>query len=193
MLTGLVLAGGRSVRMGHDKASLVLADGRTLLQRQVEELRSTGVARVFVAVRPGGALDLPGVRWVEDGIEQAGPMAGLAAGLQASPPGLVLALAVDMPGVTSVHLRQLLAQATPDEGAVPVIGGQIEPLAGIYPAGLAASANAWLASGQRSVQAWVRSEVAKESLRLWETPPGWATAFRSWNTPADAADGSARL
>ena len=193
MLTGLVLAGGLSARMGRDKAALLLPDGRTLLQRQVEELRAVGVARVFVSVRRGGARVLSGVRWVEDEAEQAGPMAGLVAGLKASPPGLVLALAVDMPSVTADHLRQLLAQATPDEGAVPVVGGQIEALAGIYPAGLAASAEAWLAGGQRSVQAWVRREVAKETLRVWETPAGWATAFRSWNTPADAADGSARL
>jgi molybdopterin-guanine dinucleotide biosynthesis protein A len=186
MLSGLILAGGQSTRMGRDKAALRLADGRTLLQRQVEVLRAAGAVTVQVSVRPGGKINLgEGVRIIVDSTVDAGPLAGIAAGLRTAPAGLVVVLAVDMPAITAEHLSRLVEMATPACGVVPVVAGQIEPLAAVYPASLASSAEAWLAGGQRAVHAWVKSEAAKGSLLLWETPPDWAGAFRSWNTPQD--------
>jgi molybdopterin-guanine dinucleotide biosynthesis protein A len=186
MLTGLILAGGRSTRMGREKALLTLADGRTLLQRQVDVLRAAGAAKVQVSMRAGDKLNPgAGVGLVEDGEADVGPLAGIAAGLRAAPPGLVIVLAVDMPSITAEHLKRLLEIATPGRGVVPVVAGQIEPLAAVYPTSLAGSAETWLAGGQRAVHKWVRREAEKKNLLLWETPPGWAGVFRSWNTPED--------
>ena len=185
MLSGLVLAGGESRRMGRDKSALQLADGRTLLHRQVAILREAGATVVQVSLRPGSIADCAGVRVVVDQLEQAGPLAGIAAGLQEAPEGLVLVLAVDMPGITTGHLRQLLELATPECGVVPMVAGNCEPLVAVYPSGLAASAAAWLAGGQRAVHAWVASEVEQGRLRRWDAPADWAAAVRSWNSPAD--------
>lgn len=183
MLSGLILAGGRSSRMGRDKATLTLPDGRTLLQRQADILRATGVTTLFVSVRPGSEIHLPGATLVPDRTPDAGPLAGIAAGLRAAPPGLVLVLAVDMAEMQSGHLRQLVEMATPERGVVPMLGGQSEPLAAIYPSALASSAEAAVAAGQLAVHRWVRNEA--DRLLLWETPAEWAGVLHSWNTAAD--------
>jgi molybdopterin-guanine dinucleotide biosynthesis protein A len=183
MLSGLILAGGRSSRMGRDKATLKLPDGRTLLQRQADILRATGVTNLFVSVRPGSEIHLPGATLVPDVTLDAGPLAGIAAGLRAAPAGLVLVLAVDMAEMQSAHLRQLLELATASRGVVPMLAGHYEPLAAIYPSTLASSAEAAVAAGQLAVHQWVRS--VPDRLMIWETPAEWAGVLHSWNTAAD--------
>jgi molybdopterin-guanine dinucleotide biosynthesis protein A len=185
MLSGLVLAGGRSARMGREKALLPLPDGRTLLQRQIDLLRAVGAGSVNVSVGPGKVFPLTGAGAISDAVPDAGPLAGIAAGLRAAPPGLVLVLAVDMPGIGEAHLRRLVELATAGCGVVPVREGRCESLVAVYPATLAASAEAWLAGGQSAPHAWVRHEAAQGHLMLWEAPADWAAALRSWNSPGD--------
>lgn len=189
MLSGLILAGGRSSRMGRDKAGLVLPDGRTLLQRQAEVLRSAGATSLFASVRPETTSLPAGMVPVFDARPDAGPLAGIAAGLRAAPAGLVLVLAVDMPQVGERHLRQLVELAGEGRGVVPVQAGQLEPLAAVYPTALADSADVALAGDRRAVHAWVRGEAELGRLRLWDTQAEWAGVLHSWNTPADATRG----
>lgn len=185
MLSGLILAGGRSERMGCDKARLVLPDGRTLLQRQADILREAGITNVLVSVAFGSDCKLPGATLVADTQPDAGPLAGIAAGLRAAPAGMVLVLAVDMPEIRSEHLRELVFLSTNSCGVVPVRSGRCEPLAAVYPTALADSAEVALAAGQRAVHRWVGNEAARGHLRLWDAPAEWAEALRSWNTEAD--------
>lgn len=190
MLSGLILAGGRSSRMGRDKASLTLPDGRTLIQRQAEVLRAAGADVVFASVRRGQANLPTGLLAVFDSVPDAGPLAGLAAGLRAASAGRVIALAVDMPGIEAEHLRTLVELSDDACGAALWRDGQIEPLVAVYPRSLADSAEAALAAGRHAVHAWVRAEAERGRVRLWETPPEWADALRSWNTPEDLARGT---
>jgi molybdopterin-guanine dinucleotide biosynthesis protein A len=185
MLSGLILAGGLSSRMGRDKAALTLPDGRTWLQRQADILRAAGVGSLLVSVRAGSGMSLPGATVVTDTRPDAGPLAGIAAGLRAAPTGLVILLAVDMPSIQGAHLRELLEWATPECGVVPLQGGQLEPLAAVYPTALAASAEAALKAGKLAVHAWARQEAAQGRLLLWETPAAWAGVLRSWNAAGD--------
>jgi molybdopterin-guanine dinucleotide biosynthesis protein A len=185
MLSGLILAGGRSSRMGRDKAGLVLPTGATLMERQAGMLRKVGAGTLLASVRADGNYPPPGITSVWDAVADAGPLAGIAAGLQAAPAGLLMVLAVDMPAVEETHLRRLIELATPDCGVIPMQAGQCEPLAAIYPTTLADSAEAALKSGNRAVHAWARAEAEQGRLMLWETPADWAGVFRSWNTPSD--------
>jgi molybdopterin-guanine dinucleotide biosynthesis protein A len=185
MLSGLILAGGKSSRMGRDKAMLTLPDGRSLLQRQADILRAAGVDTVLASVRPESAKRLPGFTLVHDEVKDAGPMAGIAAGLGAAPAGLVVVLAVDMPAIQAAHLRQLVELSVDGKGVVPMQDGEIESLAAVYPSLLAKSAQAALQEGRFAVRAWVREQVAEGALVLWETPAEWAGVLRSWNTAAD--------
>lgn len=185
MLSGLVLAGGRSSRMGRDKAGLRLPDGRMLLQRQIDLLRAAGIGPINVSAPAGKYPPIEGVGCVSDEVNEAGPLAGIAAGLRAAPAGLVLVLAVDMPSVEQQHLCELVEAARKGSGVVPLCDGRMEPLVAVYPTDLANSAASWLAGGQSAVHAWVRHEVALGRVRLWETPPEWTGLLRSWNAPED--------
>lgn len=185
MLSGLILAGGRSSRMGRDKAMLTLPDGRTLLERQADILRAAGAITLLASVRAEQKIVLSEVKILHDTVADAGPLAGIAAGLRAAPAGLVLVLAVDMPAMQAAHLRHLVELAAGEKGVVPMQAGQIEPLAAVYPSALAGSAERALQNGDYAVQDWVREQAACGSVILWETPADWTGVLRSWNTAAD--------
>ena len=105
-LYGLLLCGGRSSRMGQDKARLML-DGQSLLQRGLALLAQAGCQQVFAGGDYPGVpaiVDLP--RW-----QGRGPLAGIASALMQQPDALWLILPVDMPGVTAAMLQQVLGQA----------------------------------------------------------------------------------
>src|SRR5947208_117095 len=72
----VILAGGRSQRMGQDKAWLML-DGKPLIARQVELARELGAAEVFIAGRVGTDYDSLNCRVVHDRVMNAGPLAGI--------------------------------------------------------------------------------------------------------------------
>ncbi|HEY6623697.1 MAG TPA: molybdenum cofactor guanylyltransferase [Acidimicrobiales bacterium] len=124
-IAGLVLTGGASRRMGRDKASIVLADGRTCARTVAARLAE--VADPVLEVGPGTS----GLTAVPDDRPGAGPLAALATGWAAlsglGRGGPVLVLACDLPAI-SVPLLELLAR-TPGEGTlVPVVGGRPQPL-----------------------------------------------------------------
>ena len=102
-ITGLVLAGGRSSRMGTNKALLEI-NGETLLNRAVRLLELSGCKEVFISG------DYYGQRSVPDRA-QLGPLAGIAAGLDVCKTEKLLILPVDMPYMTS-ELLQLLMRFT---------------------------------------------------------------------------------
>lgn len=106
-LGAIILAGGRSQRMGRDKAAL-LWDGQTAAARLAGLAQRVGAARVVVA---GGDYGLP---FVHDAVDHAGPVGGILAGLTAlTDLHRVLVLAVDAPTVTPEDLRPLLDAPAP--------------------------------------------------------------------------------
>ncbi len=133
-LRGLVLAGGRSERLGRDKAALAI-NGSTLLERAVA-LLSRVVGDVRVAVRGDQLSDELRRRFalLADEDENIGPAAGLLAAHRLDPDTAWLALACDMPGVTEQLLAGLIAARDPRRGATAYRGraGRPEPLCAIY-------------------------------------------------------------
>lgn len=150
MITGIVLCGGRSTRMGHDKASLAFGD-ETLLERAVRIVGE--VADEVIVVTRAGQATPAGVRVVHDPIEDLGPLAGIAAGLAASHTALNIVIACDMPLITTQVLRRLLELCGDADICVPVVGGRASPLCAVYRGDAAAAANQLLASGERRVMA----------------------------------------
>ena len=137
-VTGVVLAGGGSRRMGRDKALLQVA-GRPLLELAAEKL-SAVCAEVLVA-DAGRAYPATGeaqVVSVPDG-PGAGPAAGILGAAQARPDQPLLVLACDLPNMTGELLAHIAQE--PGDWVVPDRGGQLEPLVALYrPAALAALA-----------------------------------------------------
>jgi molybdenum cofactor guanylyltransferase len=138
---GVVLAGGRSSRMGTPKAALEW-HGSTLLRRTVGILaRATGGPVVVVRAHGQELPDLPGdVRLVDDPREGKGPVQGLAAGLGAlaGHADVAFVSSTDMPFLHPAFVRRVLRAV--HEGAdvgLPIARGYPQPLAAAYRTSLA--------------------------------------------------------
>ena len=133
---GIVLAGGRSSRMGTPKAGLEW-HGSTLLRR-IAGIVARGLEGPVVVVRaPGQALPAlpPGVEVVEDAREGRGPLQGLAAGLAAvaATAEIAYASSTDVPLLHPRFVRHVVAAL--DDGVdvvLPHVGGFPHPLAAAY-------------------------------------------------------------
>lgn len=187
MAAGIVLAGGRSTRMGAAKAALEW-HGSTLLRR-VCGLVARGVEGPVVVVRgPGQALPpLPsGVEVVEDAREGAGPLQGLAAGLAAVDAEVAYVSAVDVPFLTPALVASVVAALSDeDEIAIAHAEGRDHFLAAAYRTSLRARVDELLAGGER------RLGALAEASRVRRLPAD-AAAVRNLNAPGDYEAARAR-
>ncbi len=131
-VTGVILAGGRSRRLGQDKAILPWPepDSATTLLAHVHTVLAAVCAEVLIV---GSRDDLTGYRVVPDIAPVRSSLTGLASGLQAANTPLVLAVACDMPFLNAGLLRALIAAASADwDAAAPLIRRQPETLHTVY-------------------------------------------------------------
>ena len=198
-LGGVVLAGGRSLRMGRDKAWLQVGGGPLLL-RQIGLLTGLGIGHVAIAAGPEDRDPLPAtpapIPLLRDLRPGLGPLAGVerglrwARGLRADPDdGWTLVLAVDLPEMSADWLRRLITGIRPGSGCVPRNGGRLEPLAAIYPNRSWTMARAHLdrppENPKASAQEFCRRGLEDGWMTPWDTPPEDHRAMVNWNTPAD--------
>ena len=184
----IVLAGGRSARMGTPKAALEL-NGSTLLSRVVDTL-GAAAGRVVVVRAPGQALPkLPaGVAVVDDARPGRGPLEGMLAGLRRleADEAAAFVCAVDMPFLEAPFARAVLAALPPDaDAAVPRLDGRAHPLAAAYRANVAERIAALLDAGDRRVGALLEG-ITVAWLEARDLPGGGGS-LRNVNTPADLA------
>ena len=124
-MTGILLAGEGSSRLGRDKA-LEMVGGRTLLQRVVDALAQVSDDIVVVTAPDQPRQRIPShplVRVVHDMHAGRGPAAGLYAGLLASRTQHAWALSCDLPFLNSEVLRFLMGLAHGYDAVVPRVGG----------------------------------------------------------------------
>jgi molybdenum cofactor guanylyltransferase len=184
---GIVLAGGRSSRMGTPKAWLEWR-GSTLLD-YVSGIVAHGTSGSVIVVRaPGQELPpLPGsIEIVEDPEEGRGPLQGIAAGLAAVAERADVAFvsAVDAPFLSSEFVRAVVEALRPgDEVAVPVAGGRLHPLAAAYRASVLATAEQLLAAGRLRATGLVEACRARELDAA--ALPGGPDSLLNLNEPAD--------
>lgn len=171
-ISGFVLAGGRSSRLGRDKALLpwppdAFAQGnsQTLLGHAIARLQSICTTVSICANRDDfqyGGLIIP------DALPGSGPLGGIVAALEYSTTDWNLMLAVDLPFLPMEVLRALVACVPPPEGTVlslpasslqtvacilPKLDGLPQPLCGLYHRALASGLRAALDAGKFKVMA----------------------------------------
>lgn len=196
-LTGIVLTGGRSTRMGQDKASLVLG-GSTLLERVVSALNA--VADEVVIVRaPQQSLPLVtssgSLVVVADPVEGAGPLAGIATGLEAASAPRALVVGVDHPFLRPSLLR-LLAERVAEGArwALPVFESHPQPLCSAISHDLLEGIRARLDTGERSP---VGVADALGAVRVgegeWRSADPDGLSFLDVDTPEEFAAAERRL
>jgi len=182
--SAVILAGGQSRRMGCDKAWLPL-DGQPLLARQIALVRELAPTELFISGRADtdySALDCP---VLTDEIADAGPLAGIAAGLAATSAQLVLVLAVDMPDMTSAMLRQLLARCAAGVGVVPRVDYRVEPLAAFYPKAAAPLVVDLLKRQLRAVRTFAERCQQAGLVVVRDVEEANWKCFANLNSPAD--------
>jgi molybdenum cofactor guanylyltransferase len=202
-VAGIVLAGGRSSRMGTPKAALEW-QGSTLLRRTVATLTAaTGGPVVVVRARGQSLPDLPpGTAVVDDPRAGKGPVQGIAAGLAAIGDRAAVAFvsSTDMPFLHAAFVRRVLSFVRDGvDVALPVARGYRQPLAAAYRTSLAATADRLVADGKLK-PAFLFAECAVEILdeavlladpELAALDPGLDSVINV-NSPADYAAALAR-
>jgi molybdenum cofactor guanylyltransferase len=183
MPAGIVLAGGRSSRMGRPKAWLDWHG--TPLLRRVCGIVARGTAGPVVVVRaPGQELpELPsGVRVVDDAREGRGPLQGLLAGLEAVEEEVAFVAATDVPFLHPRFVAAVCRAAARDgvDAAVPEVGGHRQPLLAAYRTSLTPLV-AELVAADRLKPAFLFERCSVEWLETVPHPE----SVRNLNAPAD--------
>jgi molybdopterin-guanine dinucleotide biosynthesis protein A len=183
-LTGFLLAGGKSGRMGRDKA-LVDFQGKTLLDRALSTLRA--VTPKLVLVGPRDKFALYGTV-VEDVFPGAGPLAGIHAALRVTDTDLNLLFAVDLPLVTPGLLRYLIARAETSAAlvTVPRTSDGWQPLCALYRKTFADEAERALTQGRNKVDALFTPDILEVITEQELRTAGFSSGFfKNVNTPND--------
>ena len=182
--TAVLLAGGSSRRMGRDKATIVFW-GEPLWQRQIGLLRDLHPEKIFVSVREGPPWLPIDTELLLDEPPSRGPLGGLTRALEQMQTSHLLALAVDMPFMTSEQMRVVWGQATQGCGVLPMIGDRAEPLAAIYPQEAGSEFAAALASDDFSLQRLARNLAIANQVQIFSVPEKDEHLYRSVNEPGD--------
>lgn len=187
-LTGAVLAGGKSLRMGRDKAQLPL-EARPLWERQAFTLYEAGADPIAIVRAPGQPpLGLPDhlMLW-HDTVTESGPLAGLHTALTHARTLLLAVLAVDMPRIDAWWYQWLGSYSGSSIGAVACRpDGCYEPLAAIYPRLALAEVTRRLGEPDRSLQSLVAALVDRQLLRSVPLPAAELWRVENWNHPGEA-------
>ncbi len=183
VFSAVILAGGKSSRMGQDKA-FVEVGGSSLLARQIALVRELGAGEVFISGREGVDYSAFGCRVLMDKFPDAGPLAGIERALDVCTTPLVLVLAVDMPAMGATTLRRLIANCDGVRGVIPKTKDGIEPLAAVYPKLAMNKLNLELQFGKTPGARWLAEEcVAVGLARFVEVNDAEAKCFLSANSP----------
>lgn len=161
-LTTFVLAGGKSSRMGADKALLEVA-GKTLLQRTLELARAVSEDVRIVGARAKFKEFAP---VVEDKYSNRGPLGGIHSALASTTSDCNLILAVDLPFLEKRFLQHLVTEALASDAVVtlPRAGGGLQPLCAVYRREFAVLAEQALAAGRNKID----TLFAQTSVRIME-------------------------
>jgi molybdopterin-guanine dinucleotide biosynthesis protein A len=182
---GFVLAGGRSSRMGRDKA-LLPWQGATLLEVAANKVRqATGNVTILGTPELYGHLGFP---VLEDLIPDCGPLGGLYTALSATRTDWNLLVACDMPALTVDLLTRLLTEAATcgADALVPKVDRLWQPLCAIYHRRLAPVAKSAL--DRKSLK--MQDLVSQIDARSWPAPD--PAPFANLNTPNEFDEATLR-
>lgn len=188
-LTGAILVGGASRRMGADKASVVV-EGRTMLERTSATVAAV-CDDVMVVAREGQPIPFvtTPVRVVRDRVVGAGPLAGIDAALAAARHDLLLAVPVDMPLLSPDVLRLMVDTLVRNPGADAVAlrhGGARQPLPAIYRSRVAEVVTRMLAHDRRRLAELLDElEVAEVDEETWRHLDPEGASMVNVNAPDD--------
>lgn len=188
-LAGVILAGGKSSRMGTPK-ELLEWRGRTLIAHLQQEISGTGLPCLIVSNRPetliekGRLISGADVEITRDLVPSAGPVSGIVTAFRMRSEEVLLMLSCDLPFAERAQLGRLIAfagQAGSWDAVVVRAQERLHPLFALYHRRTQDHFEEALQAGQ------YRLMDVLQKLRVVETPPGlidpWAAC--NVNTPEE--------
>lgn len=189
--SGIILAGGRSRRMGTDKALLPFPDPyecRSFLEQLIHVLKRC-CSEVIVVARDqeqASRYAHVGAQTVLDTLPGGGPLVGLASGLQAISTDSALLVAVDMPFVTPQLLAYMLLHYQEGVMLIPLVNGHPQVTLAIYPRSLLPIIEDRIGQGRRDLRSLLDvapvSYIDGEELRVVDPQ---LQSFTRVNTPEE--------
>lgn len=181
-VTGVILAGGQSRRMGQDKARMQLS-GRTLFERALDVLQQFCTCILIAGDRPDLARpELPALPDIYPG----SALGGLYTGLRAATTDWVLVAPCDMPYPDRRIVEKLLEQRNGYDAVVPRTPAGYEPVFALYHKNCLPQMEAMLRQDQFRIYDFYQ-RIKIRYLDPPELPTGWERTLINLNTPEDLA------
>lgn len=170
--------------MGVDKATLMV-NGKPLWARQLEMLRGLPLEKMFVSARARPHWCPSDVEVVLDEPPSRGPLSGIAAALGKRSTTHLLALAIDLPKMTTAHLEKLWKQVRPGVGVIPKNEGYFEPLCAIYPAEALPYAETLLMGEDVAMHGLAQKLVDEKRALVYRVEASEQKFYHNMNSPMD--------
>ena len=187
-VTGVLLAGGNSRRMGEDKRYLVVGE-QTLLERGLAVLRSLFQQVLVVIAQDSPPLDID-ARVVRDLLPDCGSLGGLYSGLTEATTPYIFVVACDMPFLAPEVIAQFTSRRATADIVMAKLAGRLHPMHALYGKRCLPVVEQMIRARQLKIQdmvshASLRVHYVTEVDLLTIDPSG--RSFHNVNTPADLA------
>jgi len=152
-INGIILAGGKSLRLGHDKVLEKIGD-KSLIERVVYHLDpfSKNIIIVTAQERTFASLSTnPKIKTVSDILPGQGSLGGIYTGLAKSSSFYNLVVAADMPFLNESLLRYMIEKADGYDFVLPRVNGLFEPLHAVYSKNCIAPIKSILKQGKKVI------------------------------------------
>jgi molybdopterin-guanine dinucleotide biosynthesis protein A len=185
-VSAIILAGGRSSRMGRAKASLKFGSS-TLLDRVVAEMKKN-LDDIVVIASPTDAIEIASVRTVHDATEYEGPVGALERGIVATTNEIAFACSCDVPFVSAQLALALAGMLGDCDAVIPHVDGKLQTLHAVYRKKCAKVLATMRANGEHRLHEIVNFAevrvVPEDEILAFDPKPDMRSFFNV-NTPDD--------
>jgi molybdenum cofactor guanylyltransferase len=185
-VTGVLLAGGKSLRMGEDKRYLVVGE-QILLERGLGVLQSMFQEVMVVIAQDSPPLDIA-ARVVRDLVPDCGSLGGIYTGLTQATTSCIFVAACDMPFLNQAVIAQFTSRRATADIVMARLATRLHPMHALYGKGCLPAMEQMILAQRLKIQELVCHEPLRvqyiTEADLLTIDPSWHS-FHNVNTPAD--------
>lgn len=162
-VTGIILAGGESKRMGTEKA-LIQLSGKTLIEKTAHIFKELFPETIIISKDPG-RFKMTGCRELADKSTERGAMIGLLTALEATEREFIFTAACDMPFLNAPSISLIVNSGKGFDVALPCSGGHTHPLHALYSRRCLETMTQSFERGEKSLNRFIKS-LPPDRVRL---------------------------
>jgi molybdopterin-guanine dinucleotide biosynthesis protein A len=186
-VTGVIQAGGKSMRMGGQPKALLELGGRRIIERVLDAVAPV-VDDVLIVTNTPALYAFLGVPMVPDVYPDHGSLGGIFSGLTAAAGEVVFNVACDMPFLHSPVVRLIVARAGEADVVIPRVGEQLETMHALYAKACLPHIETRLKAGRFKIVGLFEDvrivEIPEEEVARHRAPD---VVFMNVNTPEELA------